>query len=197
MDVTINENQINIPTDIATWGDLLDWVETDWLRSGQCITHVYLGGSETLNYRDGFVRERDLEVVGDVAIHSGDFDNVVQESLAELDRELGNALLATDEIVRLFENRQEEDAYNRLAELLESIRIFFTIFSEDLGWIESPEADLSRKEFSTVLERALTELIAAQEKRYWVSVCDVLEYEITPILESWQKMVARTREHIN
>jgi hypothetical protein len=33
--------------------------------------------------------------------------------------------------------------------------------------------------------------------RYWVSICDVLEYEVTPILQSWQKMVARTRDHIN
>jgi hypothetical protein len=80
---------------------------------------------------------------------------------------------------------------------LESIRIFFTIFSEDLGWVEPPNPEISRKEFTPALENALTQLISAQEKRYWVSVCDVLEYEITPILESWHNMVARTREHIN
>ena len=48
-----------------------------------------------------------------------------------------------------------------------------------------------------VLERALTQLITAQENRYWVSICDVLEYEIVPILESWQRLVERTREQIN
>jgi hypothetical protein len=197
MDVTINDNQVNIPGEIVTWGDLLDWIETDCLRAGQCITRVYLGGTETYNYRDRLVRDQHLHGVGNVAIHSGDFDSVVRESLAELDRELGNALIASEEIVRQFENRNEEDAYHRLGTLLESIRIFFTIFSEDLGWVDVPDADISRKEFCNVLERALTELITAQEKRYWVSVCDVLEYEIRPILESWQKMVARTREHIN
>ena len=44
MDVIINENQIDIPVEISTWGDLLDWVETEHLQAGQCITHVYLGG---------------------------------------------------------------------------------------------------------------------------------------------------------
>ena len=197
MDVTINNKEIDVPTEISTWGDLLDWIETTHLKAGQCITHVYLGETETYNYRDRLVCDQDLRFLGNVSVVSGDFDKVVQESLTELDRELANALTSCQDIVRLFENRKEEDAYNRLAQLLESIRIFFTIFSEDLGWVEPVDSEVSCKEFTTVLERALTQLIGAQEQRYWVSVCDVLEYEITPILESWQKMAVRTLEHIN
>ena len=197
MDVTINENQIPIPAEVATWGDLLDWLETGYLKAGQCITHVYLGDTEALNYRDRMICSQDIDAVGNIAVHSGDFDNVVRESLAELETELKNANASVAEIIRLLENRKEDEAYNRLVQLLDSIRIFFTVFSEDLGWSEPPDAEISRSEFSTVLERALTQLIAAQENRYWVSVCDVLEYEITPILESWQKLVERTRAHIN
>src|SRR5262249_43049003 len=127
-------------------------------------------------------------------VRSGDFDTVVHESLIELDAALGNAHVSCGEIVRLLENRKEEEAYNRLAQLLESIRIFYTIFSEDLGWVEPAQG--SRKEFSAALERALAQLISVQESRNWVSICDVLEYEITPILDSWQKTVAGTREHL-
>ena len=197
MDVIINENQINVPVDISTWGDLLDWLETDHLKAGQCITHVCLGGNETLNYRDSLVCGQDLDSVGNVDIKSGDFDRVVRESMAELDEEITMSLDSTREIVRLLENRKEEEAHHKLAQLLDSIRIFFTIFSEDLGWTEAPDAEISRKETSAVLERALTQLITAQENRYWVSICDVLEYEIVPILESWQRLVERTREQIN
>jgi hypothetical protein len=197
MDVTINDNAVDVPAELATWGDLLDWIETGYLKSGQCITHVYLAGNETCNYRDRLICNQDLHSIGHVSIRSGDFDKVVHESLAELDRELRAAVASSPEIVRLLENRKEEDAYNRLAQLLESIRIFFTIFSEDLGWVEPADAEISRQEFSSALERGLTQLIGAQESRNWVSVCDVLEYEITPILESWQKIVARTREQLN
>ena len=84
----------------------------------------------------------------------------------------------------------------RLGLLLDSVRIFFTIFSEDLGWIESPNAGISRKESSAALERALTQLVKAQENHYWVSICDVLEYELVPILEFWQKLVEETSECI-
>lgn len=197
MDVIINENQINVPVDVATWGDLLDWLETGYLKAGQCITHVYLGGNETLNYRDSLVCGQEIDAVGNVAVRSGDFDQVVRESLAELDQELTNAIASTAEIIRLLENRNEEAAYTRLAQLLDSIRIFFTVLSEDLGWADVPDAEISRSEFPAALERALNELIPAQENRYWVSICDVLEYEIAPILESWQKVVQKTRAHIN
>jgi len=197
MDVTINESGIKVPAEVVTWGDLLDWIETSYLKAGQCITHVSMAGSEAHNYRDRFACDQQLDAVGNIEIRSGNFDNVVMESLAALDVELKNAIGFCGDIVRLLENRNEQDAYNKLAELLDSMRIFFAIFSEDLGWSESKDAEISRPEFSAALERALSQLIDAQENHYWVSVCDVLEYEITPILESWQKLVARTREHLN
>src|SRR5262249_11961100 len=149
------------------------------------------------NYRDQRVCGQELGSVGDITIHSGDFDKVVNESLAELDIELKAALQGCEDVVRLLENRKELEAYERLANLLDSIRLFFAIFSEDLGWTEPLDAENSRQELSAVLERALKQLVSAQENRYWVSVCDVLEYEISPILETWQKLVARTRDHIN
>src|SRR5436853_5604390 len=118
MDVTINQSEIDVPDEIATWGDLLDWVETEHLRAGECITRVYLGGNEAHNYRDVLVCGQELTHVGNIAIHSGDFDKVLHESLAELDQELKNAIESSGEIVRLLENRKEEEAYNRLGLVL-------------------------------------------------------------------------------
>jgi hypothetical protein len=197
MDVIIDENEIKVPVEISTWGDLLDWLETDYLKSGQCIMHVYLNGNEALNYRHSDVCREEITNVTPVAIKSGDFDKVLSDSMSELDHELKASLALSIEIVHLLENRKEEEAYLRLGQLLDSIRIFFTIFSEDLGWAETPNAEISRTEISATLEKALTQLVAAQEKHYWVQICDVLEYEIVPVLESWQKLVNKTREHIS
>jgi len=196
MDVKINDRQINVPVEISTWGDLLDWIETNHLKAGQCITHVYLSGNESLNYRDPLICDKEIAEVTPVAIKSGDFDSVVRESMEELDHEIKSSLMLVSQIIHLLENRKEEEAYMRLGLLLDSVRIFFTIFSEDLGWIESPNPEISRQESSAALERALTQLVKAQENHYWVAICDVLEYEIVPILESWQKLVEGTRECI-
>jgi hypothetical protein len=196
MDVTINQKPINVPADLATWGDVLDWLETDQLKAGQCITHVFLGNEEAINYRNQTVCRKDLDVVGKVQIEVGDFDTVVRESLIELDQELQSAMDSAQEIIRLLEDRQPEEAYEQLAQLLDSVRTFFTVFSEDLGWAEQ-EAQSSRDEISASLENALTQLISAQQNGFWVSICDVLEYELTPVLESWKKLVEGTRVRIN
>src|SRR5439155_396730 len=136
MDVKMNDSQINVPVEISTWGDLLDWVETDYLRAGQCITHVYLNGNEALNYRAAGVCEAEITNVTPVAIKSGDFDRVLEDSMTELDQELSSSIESSSEIIRLLENRKEAEAYNQLGHLLDSIRIYFTIFSEDLGWAD-------------------------------------------------------------
>jgi hypothetical protein len=198
MDVTINDTEISVPADLSTWGDLLDWIESDYLKAGQCITHVYLGGTETYNYRDRMLCEQELETVGAVSVSSGDFDRVVHESLAELERELNSALGSTQDIVRQFENRKEDDAYNQLAQLLESIRIFFTIFSRRSGMVRTYRRrnftqgvfDCSRARSHSVNQRArapkldfrLPTSSNTKSRQCW---------------NPWQKIVARTREHLN
>jgi hypothetical protein len=125
-----------------------------------------------------------------------DFGHAVIESLAELDCKLHNAVSESEEVTRLLEDRKVEEANNRLGQLLECVRIFSTYLTKDPGRADPPDAEISRSELSAALERALSRLNSAHEKRCWVSVCDVLEYEITPILDSWRKMVAASREHI-
>jgi len=190
MNVRIDETPINPPSDISTWGDLLDWVETKQLKPGKCITRVMFHGEEEIQYRMPALCNREIEDVGEVQIEVGEFDTVVRETLAELQTELARALENTRDIIKLFEDRMEERAHTQLAHLLDSIRIFFSVFSEDLGWVNAPDNTAN-------LENAIRQLIAAQENRFWVSICDVLEYEITPILESWRETVESTRAHLN
>jgi len=190
MDVRIDETRINPPADVTTWGDLLDWVETKQLKPGKCITRVMFHGEEEIQYRLPALCDREIRDVGEVQIEVGEFDTVVKETLAELQTELANALENTRDIIKLFEDRSEERAHTQLAHLLDSIRIFFSVFSEDLGWVNSPNNTAN-------LESAIRQLIAAQENRFWVSICDVLEYEVVPILESWRETVESTRAHLN
>jgi hypothetical protein len=190
MDVIIDETKIDPPSDVATWGDLLDWVETKQLKPGKCITRVMFHGREEIQYRLPSLCDRAIQEVGQVQIEIGEFDTVVKETLSELQTELASALENTREIIKQFENRSEERAHTQLAHLLDSIRIFFSVFSEDLGWVNPTDNSAS-------LENAIRQLITAQENRFWVSICDVLEYEIVPILESWRDTVERTRARIN
>src|SRR5947208_1459452 len=92
MDVMINETKMNLPPDVATWGDLLDWVEMNQLKPGQCITRVMFQGKEEIQYRNSLLCDRGIEEVGPVQIESGEFDTVVKETFTELQKEIGLAL---------------------------------------------------------------------------------------------------------
>lgn len=195
MELIVNDTRMNPPSEVVTWGDLLDWVETQHLKTGQCITRVAFEGSEEIHYRKPAVCGQDIQSIRTIHIESGEFDTVVRESFAELQGELQSAIDSTRDIIQLFENRDEEAAYTRLAELLDSVRIFYLLFSEDLGWLDSSETE--RIQQTAVLENAIRELITAQENRFWVSVCDVLEYELTPVLEAWLSTVEKTRARVH
>ncbi len=196
MNIRVNQDPIDIPGQLATWGDLLDWLETDYLKSGQCITNVSFGDQEAMSYRDDGLCEQELGGLEQIDIESGDFDSVVRESLGELDKELDQVAEAGAAIVRLFESRDQEQAYQALSQYLESLAVLFSIFSEDLGWVHGEEGD-TRPAMIASLEQALGELISAQENGFWISVCDVLEYEIAPVLDGWKSLVKRTRGQVN
>ena len=149
-----------------------------------------------MSYRDDGLCEQELGGLEQIDIKSGDFDSVVRESLGELDKELDQVVEAGAAIVRLFESRDQEQAYQALSQYLESLAVLFSIFSEDLGWVHSEEGD-TRPAMIASLEQALGELISAQENGFWISVCDVLEYEIAPVLDGWKSLVKRTRGQVN
>src|SRR5262245_59646120 len=195
MELLVNDTRMNPPSELVTWGDLLDWVETQQLKSGQCITRVAFSGQEEIHYRKPNVCGQDIQAIGAIQIESGEFDAVVRESFAELETELRSALDSTRDIIKAFEDRNEEAAYAHLAQLLDAVRIFYSLFSEDLGWADSSEAE--RIQQTATLENAIKELITAQENHFWVSVCDVLEYELTPVLETWLSTVEKTRARVH
>ena len=196
MNIRVNQDVVEVPGGLATWGDLLDWLETDHLKTGQCITKVSLGEQEALYYRDLDLCGQELQGLSEIDIESGDFDSVVRESLLELDQELNRVVETGSEIVRLFENRDQDAAYALLGQYLESLKVLFTIFTE-IGWPEQEGQETTTAALTASLEQALAQLISAQENGFWLSVCDVLDYEITPILDGWKKLVQKANVYIN
>jgi len=197
MNVTINENAVSIPDGVATWGQLIDWLETDYLKVGQCITKVAVDGQERINYRSPSACQTTLSNVGQILVESSEFDTVLRETLAELEREICAAIEASGQFVTLLEARDEVQAYGALAKLLDAVGIIFAITCEDVGWVDPPNIEIPRPAIPSMLERALSQLITAQESRSWLMVCDILQYEIIPILDSWKSIIRSTRSSQN
>ncbi len=196
MNIRIDHDAVGLPSGLRTWGDVLDWLETDYLAQGRCITKVSFGSTEAADYREDAVCGRDLQALDEIDIESGDFDMVVQESLAELSSEIDRLADAGRSVVGLFEQRKNGDAHAALSRYLTSLGTLFGVLATDLGWAHDESGDV-RPALTRTLEEALGQLIAAQENGFWISVCDVIEYEIPPVLDGWKALVERTRKHVH
>jgi hypothetical protein len=193
MDVMINENAVPVPQTVSTWGDLLDWLETDYLKAGQCITRFAVDGEEAVDYRHPNHFKETLNGFGRIDVESAKFDNVIGQALDEFENELDSALETNSSVIRLLEARDEQQGYTELAKLLSAIQVFFAFSCEELDWIDPHGVEIPRKQIPIMLERALSQVVSAQESRSWLLLCDILQYEVTPILESWKAIVHATR----
>jgi len=123
MNVTINESSVSVPAEVATWGELLDWLETGYFKRGQCITKVAVDGEEDIDYRSASACDQELTTVGQIHIESSDFDLVLRfqrihrrfdgaESQAEAPRQLRAGQLAREVHVLQYElkNQVEREA---------------------------------------------------------------------------------------
>lgn len=196
MNIRIDQDAVRLPSGLATWGDVLDWLETNYLAQGRCITKVSFGNREAADYREDAVCNRSLEALDEIDIESGDFDTVVQESLAELSSEIDRLLDVGRSVVGLFEQRENEQAHAELSRYLNALGTLFGVLTADLGWVHDESGDI-RPALTRMLEDALGQLVSAQENGFWISVCDVIEYEIPPVLDGWKALVERTRKHVH
>jgi hypothetical protein len=196
MNIRIDHDAVPLPSGLATWGEVLDWLETDYLAQGRCITKVSFGNTEADDYREDAVCNRDLEALDEIDIESGDFDTVVQESLAQLSEEIDRLGEVGRSVVGLFEERKNDEAHAELSRYLNALGMLFGVLATDLGWVHEESGD-ARPALTRTLEDALGQLIAAQENGFWISVCDVIEYEVPPVLDGWKALIDRTRKHVH
>ena len=191
MKLMVDGDGIDVPRELVTWGDLHGWIETQHLKTGQCITQVEFGGQEEFHYRGHTVCEKDLQDIATVDITSGEFDAVVEESLAELETAVRETLETMSRVISLFADGKDEEAYLQLSQMLESIQTLYIIFSEDLGWVDLTEAD--HIQLTARAENIIHQLGTDQENRHVYSIFKILEHELTPVLEQWLATVKKTR----
>jgi len=118
---------------------------------------------------------------------------VMMNDLEVRDRELDGALETNAAVIRLFKARNDQQGSDELWKLLDAIWLLYAMTSEDVAGPDPYGIEIPRKQIPAMLERALGQIISAQESQSWLVLCDILEYEITPILESWKVIVTATR----
>lgn len=179
----------------AQWSDVLDVMDQDLARTGRIVTGVQMDGIDQAAFRDGSLAARPLTGVAVVHVQSGTEADVVERCLTDVAMAVdalrteaatvGGAFRRHDLTVALAGLRELAGGLGTLMALVQAIGLALRV---DLAG-GSPRA-ASIAELVTELSSHIEAVIAAQQNQDWLTVADVIEYDIEPSLGRWQDVLA-------
>jgi hypothetical protein len=190
MELTLNRVKIECPAQILVLGELLDWLETNHMPQGHCISRVRLNGKPEMHFQLPRLSQCATEKLQSVDIESGELVQMIRELVSELETELGHALELTRSIIAGNHPASlESDAVVQLIQVLKSVHLLSSRLPSELGWSRPPDAVPG-------LDAAIRYLSDVQRDLIQTSISEILERDVAPILESCHKTVEQTRMRI-
>jgi hypothetical protein len=195
----VNDREIAPPLEISSLDQILKFVEGSHLPPNSVVKKVQIDGtpvtpdSLSSNAWSEAMGPNDLE--GRIEIFTGTVAEIAHESLDEARDYLNRVEAAIPSLITSFQTSPDQDAYGSLKQLyegfywlnllLDKLNANFQVNLENALIQEISVAEYHHK-FASILKQ----LIEAQEKRDFVLISDLLEYEILPLVPVWKEMFA-------
>jgi hypothetical protein len=200
----VDNFEVSAPFDMASLHELLKHVEAVHLSPETVVRQIRINGlplavpaaeekSELLFH---------LENHDTVEIFTGTINQIAQDSVADALQYLDRVEAATPSLITSFQMNPGPESFERLKQLYQGL-YWLTILLAKLKTKFQMNLDEVFIQGALVLEHqqkfisVLKTLIEAQEKRDFVLISDLLEYEILPIVAVWREMFGIVSEKVN
>ena len=174
-----------------TWGDLLSAVDHDLEGTGLIVTDSRFDGVDESTFRSPAFLERPLEDFQEIALDTAEPRALINRSLDEAEVALEALLQAAGRVGASYRGHDTGSANRALTLLTEGLSMLVSTFGA-LGQVLEVDIEsllCDGQPFATRVEAigaALESLIAAHQEQDWVTVADVLEYDIEAGLSLWR-----------
>jgi len=196
--VLLNGTAFVPATPVPAWGPLLDAVDHHVAPSGEIVAAVRFDGVDEPGFRDdavlGLVLGHELIVEIDT-LHPND---LLGEVLDEASRSLPAVAASARELAGVLRGAnvdsaargigQLADAIGKLVQLVVAAATARGVAIETLETREGPAMPLLR-----ALDAQLTPLLDAQRAGDWITIADVLEYDIAPLMPRFEAVIDSLR----
>lgn len=211
--VSLNLKPVQVPDGLATFGDLIRFIESERIPQGQVITQVLLDGRELSEQDELVAGVTPCAGIGKVDLFSARAIDLAQEGLADATRLLPELAQDLPAAAAELGSGDVETGLERFSSSMEVISWYVNLVSavDDIfhgsngemkpgyGGADgelSPEESLdialedndeSLVTFASVenLRQKLLDVNHAQEKNDTMLLADLIEYEILPIVRIW------------
>ncbi len=183
--LVIREQDCSVDSGLRTWGDLLGHIDRELSGSGEVVTAARFDGREELAFRDPSVAGLPLSNVELVEIQSCTPASLLATTLAEARAAMPEFKAGCRRLSDDFRGYDVKRANLGLVEFSQAIGALLAIIQTtgaalkvDLDSLAV--GDRSAGAILSELVGFLGGLIAAQETLDWLTVADILEYDIEP-----------------
>jgi hypothetical protein len=185
----INDVPGQIGVSPQTWGDLLVSLDEEAGRAGMLLAGARFDGVDEPSFRDVEVTARRLSDVRRVDVATATPSAFLRGCLLETIAPLGHAAEATTALSLRYRSFDLAGCHEGLMELANELRGLTTLVATlgvlqiDLGSFSSEGVSAADQidRFGTALDAVVT----AQESEDWLTVADVLEYDLEPAIRRW------------
>jgi hypothetical protein len=170
-----------------TWDELLAWADLTAAAQGLLVTAVRLDGVDEPSFRESTLAGQPLDAVDVIEVDAATPASLVAESLDEARTGLEGLRAHATDVARRFRGNRLAQANAGLAELTQGLGTLVTLVEAVTGAmgirIDHVLLD-GRPAFALIedLGQPLTDLTGAQQQQDWVTVADILEFDLEPAL---------------
>ena len=196
-------NDLPCPVEAApqTWGDLLANLDDRAAGEGLLLTSARFDGVDEPSFREPEMTARRLSDVGRVDVETATPGAFLRRCLLESIEPLSRAADLAVTLGEQYRGRELASCHDGLTLLAGELRGLTAL----VGMLEGPlQLDLSAfmpqgttsAQQMEELGAALDAIVMAQESEDWLTVADVLEYDLEPAIRRWVELLTLVAERL-
>jgi len=193
--IKIDGQEITLDTTACkTLKDVLDLVAREEVEEDVLLNRVFLNGAELTEEQELSPESVSSNGIRELEIHTATAQEISAESVRMASEQLSEVVEETRKTAELFRYDDESEANHRLVILIEILQKFVNLLELlkqalrlDFASISTDSKSLESHQQAMI--EILGQVLAAQQNHDWISLADLLEFELVPLLETWSKVI--------
>lgn len=175
-------------------GDILKEVKSNQLGENDFISEIIINGENIVEEKRSGLEERPLSEITSLEINTDNPFDISLRVLANMDDFMGHLISLIGESADRFRLADEAEANKQFISCVEGLQTFVGVVDKvkslnklDFNNIIYESVPVAKRQ-AELLE-VFSSLHDTQANKDWISVADLLEYELSPLVNDWKEIL--------
>jgi len=190
--ILLNQTPRTFDPPPATWGELLEKLDASTADEGRLLSAARFDGVDEPAFRDPSLASRRLVGIGRIEVETAVPTEFLRACLLETIEPLERVAGSTQQLAAVYRGHELAPGHEGLTQLAGELQLLTRLIDMVTGPIGlnlsavggAPRADLA------ALGATLDALVSAQASEDWLTVADILEYELEPAVRRWVTLLS-------